>query len=1088
MIFIYNLCTIKQPKPFLVWQSSPKHILSWTWMFFLPLVVLLTTSTQLAAQCGEPECLPATDRNGPNPCMAKLYCSNSGNVQGLVACTNSADTDGCGIDRTECGPNGAGPNCAPVTSPVPQDIINTYFVTPGVPLNCYRSGTNGTGPVYNYVQWIKFATPENVTGLKIQGVGGSNLKSWVLFYAGSDTYGIGDPVDFPACTNNMLPLTFFGACSSQNQWYTWSNPNAVVGNGIANIYYIAFFYDSPGNGSLNFKAKNCTFAQSCTPLNGVIAGPSTVCPNSTNTYTAPAAPTGSTYAWSVTGAGTIPGPLDGPTVNVVAGSTCNGTYTVYLTITNGNCSYQFESEVSVIDDSDPTIGTPASDETVECDGAGNVAALNAWLASHGGAIATDACSGVTWTNNFTSLSDLCGATGAATVIFTATDACGNAATTTATFTIEDTTDPNIGTPASDETVECDGAGNVAALNAWLASHGGASATDVCSGVTWTNNFTGLSDLCGATGAATVIFTATDACGNAATTTATFTIEDTTDPTIGTPASDETVECDGAGNVAALNAWLASHGGASATDACSGVTWTNNFTGLSDLCGATGAATVIFTATDACGNASTTTATFTIEDTQGPTCPTPPLSFSQMSCLNSIPCPAIALAWMQANISDNCTTNNADIMVELTDDTGLPTCSNGVFSRTYTFKVTDACGNASTCSVTYSGTCQELCTFTQGGWGQAGGAPGTVFGTTDLVLIGNLLTANGGVLQIGTPTNGKYLNIYSATCVQTLLPGGGPPAVLKSFGGSSCNYNQALKNGKLNNVLASQTIALTLNIWLSGSSYQPGKNLGAESLDCIPGIPADVLAKLGANKTVAGLLALTNKFLGGENTSPVGASSLNTAVTIINERWDNCVQPIGTCSNTPQMLTGADIGNPTFHAWINDDHKVNLRWFIRNSGEVERFVVLRSTKDVEYANIAELKPTESIDLVNYVALDSHPKKGFNRYQLVIYLKNGQVEMMPEVEINMPNSKPFKLMPNPAKSEAWVDLTQLTKEKDVTVIISNCYGQQVLRLQIDEVVDDYPRLDLSNLGDGIYFVSVKVGREIYTDKLIITNTDR
>ncbi|MGB1574108.1 MAG: hypothetical protein ACPG85_07485, partial [Flavobacteriales bacterium] len=225
----------------------------------------------------------------------------------------------------------------------------------------------------------------------------------------------------------------------------------------------------------------------------------------------------------------------------------------------------------------------------------------------------------TWSNNFTAVSDDCGATGSATVEFYATDECGNVSTSTATFTIEDTTDPVIASPASDMTVECDGAGNTTALNNWLAANGGAGvATDDCSGVTWSNDFTGLSDLCGATGAATVIFTASDDCGNTASTTATFTIEDTTNPSLDVASADMTVECDGAGNTAELNAWLADNGGAEASDVCGGVTWSNNFSALSDDCGATGSATVTFTATDDCGLSTSTTATFTIEDTTAPT--------------------------------------------------------------------------------------------------------------------------------------------------------------------------------------------------------------------------------------------------------------------------------------------------------------------------------------------------------------------------------------------------------------------------------------------------------------------------------------
>src|SRR5204862_158954 len=114
------------------------------------------------------------------------------------------------------------------------------------------------------------------------------------------------------------------------------------------------------------------------------------------------------------------------------------------------------------------------------------------------------------------------------------------------------TAPNITTPVVSQNIECDGSGNLAQLNAWLAANGGASASDVCSGVTWSNNYSGsLSDLCGLTGAATVTFTATDACGNFSSSTGTFAIPNTTAPSLTTQATSQTVECDGSGNLAQL---------------------------------------------------------------------------------------------------------------------------------------------------------------------------------------------------------------------------------------------------------------------------------------------------------------------------------------------------------------------------------------------------------------------------------------------------------------------------------------------------------------------------------------------------------
>jgi len=301
---------------------------------------------------------------------------------------------------------------------------------------------------------------------------------------------------------------------------------------------------------------------------------------------------------------------------------CGATGIVLVTfVAADDCglSNSTSATITVGDSTPPIITTISSDLTVECDGGGNVADINAWLASNGGAVVTDDCSTVTWTNDFTTLSDDCGATGTLLVTFTATDDCGNSITASGTIFIIDTTPPTIDVPAQDNTIECDVVNQAIVLQNWLNTNGGASASDICGGVTWSNDYqpANLSDECGAGGQVTVTFTATDECGNSSPTTATFTIQDSTVPEITIEASDLTVECDGAGNVAELNNWLNSNTGAVASDDCSDVEWSNDFTGLSDDCGATGFAQVTFTAADSCGNSASTIATFIILDNTVP---------------------------------------------------------------------------------------------------------------------------------------------------------------------------------------------------------------------------------------------------------------------------------------------------------------------------------------------------------------------------------------------------------------------------------------------------------------------------------------
>jgi len=186
-------------------------------------------------------------------------------------------------------------------------------------------------------------------------------------------------------------------------------------------------------------------------------------------------------------------------------------------------STETTATVTVVDSSPPVLNNPSADLIAECDGSGNLTELSSWLNSHGGAQASDDGGNVTWTHDYSGFNNECGLTGNATVIFTGTDECGNTATTSATFTVEDHLAPVITIGAQDTLIECGLPNTPSVLQNWLLHDGGAQASDLCGGITWTNDFPIVVDTCHASTSITVNFTAVDECGNIVTTSAVVTL-------------------------------------------------------------------------------------------------------------------------------------------------------------------------------------------------------------------------------------------------------------------------------------------------------------------------------------------------------------------------------------------------------------------------------------------------------------------------------------------------------------------------------------------------------------------------------------
>ncbi|MBC8883017.1 hypothetical protein H9X57_05260 [Flavobacterium piscinae] len=235
---------------------------------------------------------------------------------------------------------------------------------------------------------------------------------------------------------------------------------------------------------------------------------------------------------------------------------------------------------------------------VECDGTGNESDIEAWLASNGGATATDNCSDVTWTNDFNTLSNDCSTS--ITVIFTATDACGNTATTSATFAVQDSTAPVAPETPADVTVAC--ASEVPATISL-------TATDNCAGeISAEGVDTTVAGDCPNSFVITRTWTFVDACSNETSISQTITINDTVAPAFveELPAS-LTVECDAVPTVATLTA----------TDNCGEASVAFTESTEQGQCANAYVVTRTWTATDECGNETTHTQIITVQDTVSP---------------------------------------------------------------------------------------------------------------------------------------------------------------------------------------------------------------------------------------------------------------------------------------------------------------------------------------------------------------------------------------------------------------------------------------------------------------------------------------
>jgi gliding motility-associated-like protein len=369
--------------------------------------------------------------------------------------------------------------------------------------------------------------------------------------------------------------------------------------------------------------------------------------------------------------------------------------------------------MSAQDTTAPVITTPASNASVVCGGSQNtIAALTNWYNNQGGAVASDDVGVTGWQSDltieqvisiFNSSSDtLCGRTRNVLVLFRAFDTAGNfSPSTTASFSAIDTIGPVITNEVPNISLSCT-ATTRDSLIAWIQSHAGYIATDVCSDqVTWTTFVYQISsngtiidpgtegsiangpypqlptNVCN--WVMNISFNVVDECGNISGTvgTTTFSVVDNVAPDFVNPPSNITINCTASSQAATLTA----------TDACSPSVTVNVSTTSTQSTDINACQFYNYTvthtweATDNCNNKRTHTQVITVRDTLKPT-------ISGQVAIN-IPCEVFNAS--PDSIYLTSWTDQCDIEPKLTF-TDIVTMGRCMESRVREYTLADACNN------------------------------------------------------------------------------------------------------------------------------------------------------------------------------------------------------------------------------------------------------------------------------------------------------------------------------------------------------------------------------------------------------------
>jgi hypothetical protein len=158
-------------------------------------------------------------------------------------------------------------------------------------------------------------------------------------------------------------------------------------------------------------------------------------------------------------------------------------------------------------------------------------------------------------------------------------------------------------------------------------------------------------------------------------------------------------------------------------------------------------------------------------------------------------------------------------------------------------------------------------------------------------------------------------------------------------------------------------------------------------------------------------------------------------------------------------------------------KAKISWTTASEVNSSHFEVEKSLDGIRFETIGTVKSAgTTLNKQEYSLIDEAPSTGLNYYRLKQVDLDGQVDYSAIEFLSFSNNSKIIIYPNPAKDILNIDTDRPENVK--SILIHNQIGRLVYESKIVK-----PNIDISELHDGIYYITIISNQASFVERVII-----